>query len=439
MKKLISIFVFALLGLSTQAGAAVLGDVDANGTVDVSDVTALINKILGSADYVASRCDVNADGKIDVSDATTLINIILGNYEDPNLKLVGGDISLLSKYEANGAIYYDKTGARVTDMLGFYKQIGMNAMRVRLFVDPSKASAADKAGGVCQDIAFVAALGKKIKDAGHKFILDFHYSDSWADPGKQTIPSRWATLAPEVLADTVYVYTKTSLEALVAAGATPDLVQVGNETTYGMLWPSGRCYPSGADYGSGTWNNFASYFNSGARAVREVCPNARIIAHVEMGNANNPTNFFIQARNHSLDYDIMGLSYYPAYHATSATVVSALETLLKKLEVQIPEHNIMIMETGYSYAWEMPDTKDANISKNYPYTEAGQAKYTSELVTMLNKHEKVKGLFWWWPEQNEYGLNWSTNRVTDGWWNASLVNNNTGKILQAQYELSNFK
>ena len=325
-------------------------------------------------------------------------------------------------------------------MLAFYKQIGLNAMRVRLFVDPSKASDADKGQGVFQDIAYVKALGKRIKDHGLKFILDFHYSDSWADPGKQTVPSRWTGLSVEAMTDSVYSYTKASLEAMVAAGARPDYVQVGNEITYGMLWPTGSVWPEGTA-NKGTWANFSAYFNAGARAVREVLPNAKVICHIEMSNNGNPGKFFgMGAKKFGLDYDIMGLSYYPAYHATASTVISALEGVIKQLKVQVPDRKIMIMETGYSYRWEMSGTKDTNISKKYPYTEAGQAKFVADLVTMLNKYsESVNGLFWWCAEQNEYGLDWNTQRVVDSWWQASLVDNENGKILQATYELPTFK
>ena len=439
MKKFFALFAAIAIAFSAQANS--LGDVNGNGTVDVSDITALINKILGSASYDDSVCDLNADSKVDVSDITTLISIILGDYVDPNAKYVGGDVSLLARYEERGAIYYDKDGNRVTNMLAFYKNIGMSAMRVRLFVDPSKASSSDQGDGVFQDVAYVSNLGKQIKDAGLKFVLDFHYSDSWADPGKQTIPTQWASLSADVLPDTVYNYTKTVLEALVAAGAKPDFVQVGNEITYGMLWPTGHVWPEGTDNG-GTWTNFSAYFNAGAKAVREVCPKAKVIAHIEMANNSNPPKFFaIGAKNYNLDYDIMGLSYYPAYHATSSTVknAAALESVIKKLEVQVPDKDIMIMETGYSYKWAMSGTKDENITNTYAYSEAGQAQFAADLVTMLNNHSQVKGLFWWAGEQNEYGLDWSTQRVVNSWWQASLVDNNTGKILQAQYELANFK
>ena len=107
-------------------------------------------------------------------------------------KYVGGDISLLPSYEANGSKYRTTTGAAITDVITFSRDNGLNAMRVRLFVDPTKAPDAEKKEGVRQDLAYVTALGKRIKDAGLKFLLDFHYSDSWADPVKQYTPDAWS-------------------------------------------------------------------------------------------------------------------------------------------------------------------------------------------------------------------------------------------------------
>ena len=171
-------------------------------------------------------------------------------------KYVGGDISLLTKYEERGAIYYNENGARITNMLSYLKSTGMNAMRVRLFVDPSMADAEDQGEGVCQDLPYVQALGQRIKAAGFDLLLDIHYSDTWTDPGQHSTPSSWTVTS--ALADSVYSYTKRVLNAMIAVGATPDFIQVGNEVTYGMLWPTGHCYPSGANYGVGTFANFAN-------------------------------------------------------------------------------------------------------------------------------------------------------------------------------------
>ena len=149
-------------------------------------------------------------------------------------KYVGGDISLLSKYETNGAKYYDKDGVAITNMLTFLKEQGLNCMRVRLFVDPSKGT--DRAA--CQDLDYVKALGKSIKDAGFKFMLDFHYSDSWADPAKQWTPDAWKSLSDDALYTKIYEYTAACLDELNKKGATPDFIQIGNEISYGTRQPA---------------------------------------------------------------------------------------------------------------------------------------------------------------------------------------------------------
>jgi len=351
-------------------------------------------------------------------------------------KYVGGDISLLPKYEANGAKYLDKDGKTISGgMLTYFKAQGWNAMRVRLFVDPSKAPAAHQGQGVCQDLEFVKSLGKQIKDAGLQFMLDFHYSDTWTDPGKHSTPSAWNSSDPEVLASTLYEYTKNCLNELKTAGATPDFVQPGNEITYGMLWPTGHCYPDGGDYGSGTFANFAKYLQAGIKAIRETTPDAKIVIQTEMSKAQNVTNFYRTLKNYTNDYDIIGISYYPYYHGNLPT----LNTTLNTLEATYPDKKIQIVETGYYHAW-YPDDATYPITSfpNWPATDAGQLQFTKDLITMLNKHARVDGLYWWFPEANEYGLDWNTKRVTDSWYNASLFDNQTGKAMQALYVLKDF-
>ena len=134
-----------------------------------------------------------------------------------------------------------------------------------------------------------------------------------------------------------------------------------------------------------------------------------------------------------MDYDIIGLSYYPAYHGNLATLNKELTTL----ENAYPDKRIMMVEAGYSYAWALPNTT-FDYTGTYPYTEEGQANFTNDLINTLLQHKQVNGLFWWWPEANEYGISWQ-DPVTTGWWNASLFNNNTGNAYKALYQLKNFK
>lgn len=350
--------------------------------------------------------------------------------QKPQLEcLLGGDISMLTKYEEKGAKYYDINGNSIQP-LSFFKQEGMNAMRVRLFVDPTSSANTDTKGA-CQDLDYVIKLGKRIQDAGYKLIVDFHYSDTWADPGKQTLPKVWEGLTTAQLATKVYDYTTDCLKRMKAAGVTPDLIQTGNEITYGMLWPTGQVYPAGGN-ATGTMANFTSYLSNAIKACREQCPQAKIILHTELGNSHNSTVvFFKKMKENNIDFDVIGLSYYPDYHGKMATFNSTLTTL----ETNNPAKPIMIMETGYGYEYALPG---ANTSyKEFAITQDGQAEFAKTLISTLKQHSYVMGLFWWWPEANEYGINWQ-NSVTDSWWNASLFNNRNGRANKALYELKNF-
>lgn len=355
------------------------------------------------------------------------------------MKFRGGDVSLLSRYEENGANYMDVNGTKITNMLAYLKQQGWNALRVRLFVDPSQASTADKGQGVCQNLDYVIALGKRIKRAGFQFLLDFHYSDSWADPAKQFTPAAWSSLSANELYTKIYDYTKDALQQLVAADATPDFIQTGNEISYGMLWGTStaaasslkKCYTSSTD----NWDYFTTLLKQAGKACREVCPKAKIVIHTERaGQANVLNEFYERMKNYGVDYDIIGLSYYPYYHGTLSTLKSNLETLASKFA----DKKIMIVETGYYHDWQPSDVK-FDLSKTYPITAQGQKQFTDALIEVLNGVSNVNGLFWWWPEANEYGLNWSTKRVTDNWYNAGLWDNQTGKAMPAVESLKTFK
>ena len=292
---------------------------------------------------------------------------------------VGGDISVLLKYEEQEASYYDQNGKAISDVLTFLKEQGWNTMRVRLFVDPSK----DQDKAVCQDLEYVKTLGKRIKEAGLYFMLDFHYSDTWADPGQQIAPASWAIYSwyPE---DTFYKYTKKSLEALVAAGATPDFIQTGNEISFGMHWNylnengqlvdlgqfSGKVQANSAwnAYTDSNWETFAKYLKYAGKACREVCPKAKIILHTEQC-ANNPTldvAFFKRIQQYEIDYDIIGVSYYPYFKGP----LSNLDKGLTQLENNFPDKQIQVVETGYPSKWAVNGTS-YDYTGTYPYSQEG--------------------------------------------------------------------
>lgn len=367
---------------------------------------------------------VNGMSTADIDSITTHV---------PELRFVGGDISLLPTYVERGARYRERSGNIISgDMVQWFKKQGWNAMRVRLFVDPSQASSEDVGQGVRQDLDYVMALGKQIKDAGMLLMLDFHYSDSWADPSKQWTPAAWLGLTDDQLYTKIYDYTADCLRQMNAAGASPDFIQTGNEISYGMLWgkqgsTGNRCY-SGNE---ANWPRFTTLLKQAVKACREVCPQAKVVLHTE--RVKQPSvlvNFYNQMKKYGVQYDIIGLSYYPYYHGNLTT----LDGSLTRLESTFPDKRIMVVETGHSYKYEMAGGE----STGYALSEEGQRLFTSDLITTLKKHSNVNGLYWWFPEANEYWINWN-NRVTDSWYNASLFDNSTGMAQAALYELKKFR
>ena len=343
-------------------------------------------------------------------------------------KYLGGDISMLPAYEAKSANYKDKDGKKISDVLLFLKEQGCNAMRVRLFVDPNREGIVHDAVGAIQDLPYVKDLGKRIKDAGMAFMLDFHYSDTWTDPLKHSTPASWTASTANELAETLYNYTYNSLVELKNAGAEPDFIQVGNEITYGQLWPTGHIWPAGGGQDGGSWDNFYLYVKKGTEACRSACPNAKVVIHVEMSNmGNNVMPFFNKFKTYNPDYDIIGLSYYPYFHGN----LTKLNNLLTNLETNYPDKKIQLVEAGYPNAW-YPSDASFDYTSVYPATEEGQRKFTADLITKLNAHENVNGLYWWYPEALGNYVD------ADNWYNMNLWNNSNYRALKALYELKNF-
>ena len=438
---------FTLALASVNALAATHADANGDGEVNISDVNTLIDMILSGNE--GANGDVNGDGEVNISDINAIIDYILTGDPDDR-RVVGGDISMLTKYEAhqqmalsygvNTAYYRDVNNQRINDVITWVKQQGWNAARVRLFVNPDNASAQHKGQGVIQNIDTVMVLGQRIKAAGMKFMLDFHYSDTWADPSAQTTPAEWAGLDDEQLAIKVYEYTRDCLRQLKAAGATPDYIQTGNEISYGMLWgPAGtpqsqlkQCFTNSPN---ANWVRFASLLIAAGKACREECPDAKVILHTErVPRVNVLLNFYNQMKNRGVDYDIIGLSYYPYYHG----MLSQLGTAISAVTQSFPDKPIMIVETGYSYKYSVGDI---DCSSTWPLTNEGQRKFTADLIAKLKQYDQVKGLFWWFPEANEYGLGgslWNILHVNDAWYNAGLWDHATGRATPALYELKNF-
>ncbi len=353
-------------------------------------------------------------------------------------RYVGGDISLLPEYEEAGAVYKTHEGKVIAELLPWLHEQGMNAMRVRLFVNPELYARkyADSSNpdlkadpNACQDLNYILPLCKRIVDNGFALMLDFHYSDTWADPAKQWTPLEWAGLSEEQLVETIYDYTRETLVTLGENGVVPTFIQTGNEISYGMMWgqpgvTADKIYPSS---GKG-WERFTNLLKAAGRACREVCPDAQIVIHTERsGSTTELTQFYKRIRNSGLDYDIIGLSYYPYFHGNMET----LDKSLTELESLCPDRQIMIVETGYAYKWEVPGTTH-DFSGTWKYSDAGQNQYAKDLVATLEKHQNVTGLFWWWMEYNAFGTSLS------GWYNAPLFDSTNGRATSALKTICTF-
>lgn len=345
-------------------------------------------------------------------------------------RYVGGDISLLPNYVAAGSQYKDGDGKKIDSLLPYLYDQGMNAMRVRLFVNPGEFEAQhpnDYDPNACQSLPYVIPLCQEIIDNGFDLMLDFHYSDTWADPSDQWIPNDWAGLTDAQLIQKIYDYTKETLLTLKENGITPTFIQPGNEISYGMLWAEyGNDIPGNHVYtnsSAASWQRFGDLLKSAISACREVCPNAQIVIHTErVAQVNVLTNFYDKMKSLDIDYDIIGLSYYPYYHGN----ISQLNAALTTLEQRYPGRPIMIVETGCPIWWKIDN--DAG----YPLSLEGQNQFAEELVAALLDHPQVNGLFWWWLEYNPYGTQ------LQNWYNAPLFDPKTGKATPALKTICTF-
>ena len=351
-------------------------------------------------------------------------------------RYVGGDISTLPLYEKDLSYYKDVNGSKITNFITWaINDCGWNTFRVRIFVNPTKA---DQDGSlnpsVCQDLAFVTALGQRIKAAGAYFMLDFHYSDTWVDATHIQAPAAWKGLSNELMADSVSAYTTRVLQALKAANATPDLVQVGNEIMYGLCGIKVKPYDDAST--NANWPAYLNLLKAGCNAVRAECPNAQIIIHTDRPTNTGYNSFYYNKLvEANVDFDVIGLSYYPFWHGylTAAQVASKtdknnLVNAINNLKTLFPTKRVQIVEYAYNFQ-NWPD-KGVNYDTRdvWPCSVAGQYNFVKELVDALKPLENVDGINYWFPEEAGNGdyVNWSTNSrlVIKSWQNRGFWNEN---------------
>ena len=328
--------------------------------------------------------------------------------------IFGMDVSSVLAEEASGVKYYDFDGNEA-DLFRILADIGITHIRVRVWNNPFDDQGRGFGGGNC-DAAAAAEIGRRAAACGLKLIVDFHYSDFWADPGKQMVPRAWKGMEIEEKTEAVYRYTLESLNRMKEAGADVAMVQTGNET-------------NGAMCGEKTWMNIAFLMDAGARAAREVYPEALVALH--FANPENPDSYRTYAKkmdyyekNGLIHYDVFATSYYPFWHGTlenlSMILTEISETYGKK---------VMVMETSYPYTTEDTDfsgnTAGSGTAGDYPFSVQGQANSVRDITdTVVNGTPAGIGVVYWegawiavgtksWEENHEkwekYGSGWASS------------------------------
>lgn len=342
-------------------------------------------------------------------------------------KYVGGDISDLLLYEKHNSPYLDANGNKIEDLITWLtKDCGWNTFRVRLFVNPNGKTndGKDVDPSVAQDLEYVKTIGKRIKDAGANFVLDFHYSDTWVDAGHIQAPEAWKSLSIAQKTAQIGKYTKECLNALTEAGAKPDMVQVGNEIMFGFM---GIKVAPEESTGS-NWDGFLSVLKAGCAAVRESCPEAKIIIHTDRPSDANYANYWYGKLDAAgVEYDIIGLSYYPFWHGQ----LSDLKKGLDNLKTKFPNKNIQIVETAYYFQYWPTSGINYDTRSIWAVSPTGQYNFVKDLIATLANYDQVDGLYYWCPEDAGNGddTDWNKSKgtVMTEWTNRGLWDPNSSK------------
>jgi len=353
----------------------------------------------------------------------------------------GMDVSMINELEEAGARYFHH--GKETDIFKIFKNTGVNLIRLRLWNDPYSESG-EAYGGGTNDLSTTLLLAKRSVKNGLKLMIDFHYSDFWADPSKQHKPKAWKKLTGEKLNNEVYQYTLSVLKTLAENHTTPQYVQIGNEITNGLLWPDGHidCFTS-----------MVKLLASGIRAVREFDEKIRIVLHLDCGSDNRLyRDWFGRTADYGLDYDIIGMSYYPYWN-------DSLEKLLYNMDdiSATFAKDIIVAETAFGYTTDDLGCKGMIFAQElaqkvpYPASKEGQMQYLKALIDTIGrvKNKRCLGFIYWepawlpYPEcawtkepgyqylENDNGLvgnSWANQALFDKYGNANPVFDLLGKV-----------
>jgi len=288
------------------------------------------------------------------------------------------DISFLPDIENDGVAFKDAAGTE-KDLLDILKKSGVNMIRLRVWHTPETEHSS---------LAEVKILSERIKAKGLKVWLTVHYSDTWADPGHQKKPEAWVGASFTDLQDSVYRYTKKIMTQI-----DPDIIQIGNEINGGFIFPEGS---------TGNVSNFIALLKKGVQAVRETSPDTQIMVH--LAGFNEATWLYQQLANFSVDYDLIGLSYYPMWHGKDLTVVQAN---LNSIGLAYSKP-VVIAETAYPFTLGWEDDignvtgETGQLLTGYPATPAGQKAFLFKVRGMIEASPRGAGFCYWGAEWLAY-------------------------------------
>ncbi|MGA3288280.1 MAG: glycosyl hydrolase 53 family protein [Bacteroidota bacterium] len=288
---------------------------------------------------------------------------------------VGADLSFMKQAEDNGFAF--KENGHIKPCLQIFKDHGYNWIRLRLFHTPKE---------LPNTLEYTIAAAKQAKALDFRFLLDYHYSDTWADPKKQFIPKAWEGKSHAELVKAVFEYTQATMIAFRDSGAFPDMVEVGNEIINGMLWPDGKLPEN--------WNNFAELVQAGINGVYASCGNnpcPKIMIHIDKGANKNATKYFFDKLNsYGIRYDVIGQSYYPWWHGSLLDLRECLNFTANEYK-----KDVIVVEAAYNW------TPKEYINKNAPFPESpeGQKEFWEEVnrIVLGVPDNRGVGVFWWEP------------------------------------------
>lgn len=292
---------------------------------------------------------------------------------------IGADVSFLPQAEQQGAVFRDHGIA--APGLVILRRHGYGWVRLRIFNNPKT---------LPNDLAYTIAEAKQAKALGFGFLLDLHYSDDWADPSHQVTPLAWQKLKHKQLVEAVFTFTRDTISAFRDAGAMPDMVQVGNEITSGMLWPDGKLPDN--------WDNFTDLLKAGIRGVADGSGTARkpkIMLHIDQGGNTETTQwFFSHVLSAAVPFDVIGQSYYPWWQGS-------LDDLKNNLAFMARQYHkpIIVVETAFNWKQSGDDTERKKKKVPYPDTPEGQRDFLAALANTVSATPDGlgRGLFWWEP------------------------------------------